>query len=154
MAAAEGISEERMHLCGIHRCGIYGAWPVVMGAVAVVRVGIILGHLSGHHAGHAESWHNLACICRGTRSHGTTSHARGVGMGSVERVRPDPRPPRGTDDLFVLGAHRSSLLSGLVACGEMRVECADRGDQTVVDVECRSRVDTDDVMGRPVCRYR
>lgn len=70
-------------------------------------------------------------------------------MGIVERVRPDPRPPRGTDDLFVLGAHRSSLLSGLVACGEMRVECTDRGDQTVVDVECRSRVDTDDVMGRP-----
>jgi hypothetical protein len=68
VAAAEGGLEVRMHLCGIHRCGIYGACPVVMGAVAVVRVGITLGHLSGHHAGHAES---------GKTSHASVG-ARGV----------------------------------------------------------------------------
>jgi hypothetical protein len=109
------------------RCSIYGACPVVMGAVAVVRVGLLSGHLSGHHAGHAESWHDLACICRGTRSHGTTSHARGVGMGSVERVRPDPRVASETDDLCVLGAHRSSRPFCPVARCVLRDECRARG---------------------------
>ena len=105
VAAAEGGLEVRMHLCGIHRCGIYGACPVVMGAVAVVRVGITLGHLSGHHArgvraqprmhlsGPAESGHNLA------RERGGDGE-RGKAVGAGNRCKPcsgsvtPDQPPR------------------------------------------------------------
>ena len=69
--SCRGVVEER-----IHRCGIYGAWPVVMGAVAVVRV---REYSRASVGARGVAVHNLACICRGTRSHGTTSHARGLG---------------------------------------------------------------------------
>jgi len=78
----------------IHRCGIYGAWPVVMGAVAVVRIGITLGASVGapcgargvraqprmHLSGPAESWHDLA------RERG------GDGKGPTRPPRARPRP--------------------------------------------------------------
>ena len=103
--SCRGVVEER-----IHRCGIYGAWPVVMGAVAVVRV---REYSRASPSGHAESlcttWH-ASVLCRGTRSHGTTSHARGVGgWGWGAWNGSDPTPA--SDDLLVLGALWSSLLS-------------------------------------------
>lgn len=100
--SCRGVVEER-----IHRCGIYGAWPVVMGAVAVVRV---REYSRASVGARGVAVHNLACICRGTRSHGTTSHARGVGgWGWGAWNGSDPTPA--SDDLLVLGALWSSLLS-------------------------------------------
>ena len=138
VAAAEGGLEVRMHLCGIHRCGIYGACPVVMGAVAVVRVGITLGHLSGHHArgvraqprmhlsGLAESWHDLA------RERGGDGE-RGKGPSRPPRARPRP-----TTYLCLEPIGRPICpVACCVLRDERRGACADRGDARD---HCRSRV--------------
>ena len=109
-----------------------------MGAVAVVRVGITLGHLSGHHArgvraqprmhlsGPAESGHNLA------RERGGDGE-RGKGPTRPPRARPRP-----TTYLCLEPIGRPICpVACCVLRDERRGACADRGDARD---HCRSRV--------------